>query len=683
MPGEMQDPNILRASGQMGQQGLVGGAQENTRDLLNLRRSLEKIGKAIEDGLDPGPWMRDLAMLRERNADMFKRETENYSKAAKHFVNNLGSLSLAMNDAARMSERAQAELKAKAADYTRAFRGMGVAGEEAAKMGKAALITGYGDSISAFVKRIREIKVLDLSPDQKKIAIGHAVVDRDKAMAGNQRMAELAEAGNEKSRKALTSAIGTSMKAAAKESSGVGGGGLKDLMSKGGGLSTAIAESIKGGKGFVGKTLGAMALNETVPNKDFGAQLGLGVMSKALGSMPQMFQQLIGYAGQFTSVAMSWGLIVKILTEVVGALDFYRKMQGVAVGYNRTAKQSYDDVASAISSKTTAVRSDLIYTGKGREIEAEAAEAAMKSGLAYMDQAGAIGQLTADWMRATIVGAEFGKSVSESIALAEKVTKAFGKTNVPENMRAMLLASKQANMSFEDMNSLLGDAVDLSMKFGRENAMSLQVGAMLTLKNNDNWAQGAAVLKAYNSLLNAPITYKAGLVMGANMGRPDQALGDLLRPGKGQSMLNVMGASVGAYMKIVDADLKRSVGPNMAVLAKGAAYGAFYQNAAIGETYAFLKPGKEREAFDRALQGGNKKDIDDFIRKAGKETGEQRGLTAMEKQVSLMEKLLVTITSGFQWVLDALPGAGRGGTGSGEDFKNQVNVNSGRLAGIG
>jgi hypothetical protein len=497
-------------------------------------------------------------------------------------------------------------------------------------------------------------------------------------------MLEMMFAGDDKSKLAAKRAIGTTMKDTAKEAGGVGGGGIVDLMNKGGAFNKAIASSIQSQSSFVGEMLGKMAANDKAGDK---GTLGWGLASKALGSLPQMFQQLIGYAGQFTAVAMSWGLIIKILTEVVGAIDFYRKMEGISVGFsaanNSKLSKSYSDVASAITDKTSAVRADLIFTGKAREIEAEAAETLMKSNLAAADAADKIGELTDSWMRATIVGAEFGMTVSESISLADKVTKAFGKNEVPENMRRMLEAAAKANMSLEDMNASLGDAVSLSMKFGRENALSLEAGAMLSVKDNESWAQKISILKTYGSLLSAPLTYKAGLVMGANMSDPDRALGELYHPPKGLSMLDVMGRSIGAYMKIVDADLNRgNVAPNMKILARGAAYGAFYQNQNIAETYAFLEPGKRKE-FDKILRSKNKKDIDEFLHQAGMETEQQRGLTAMEKQVSLLEKVIVTLTSGFQWVLDAMPFKGSDYKDAGENFRTQVDVNDGKFTGIG
>jgi hypothetical protein len=147
-------------------------------------------------------------------------------------------------------------------------------------------------------------------------------------------------------------------------------------------------------------------------------------------------------------------------------------------------------------------------------------------------------------------------------------------------------------------------------------------------------------------------------------------------------MLDVMGRSIGAYMKIVDADLNRgNVAPNMKILAKGAAYGAFYQNQNIAETYAFLEPEKRKE-FDKILRSKNKKDIDEFLRQAGMETEQQRGLTAMERQVSLLERLIVSVTSGFQWVLDVMPHKDSKYADAGEDFRTQVNVNDGRFMGL-
>lgn len=675
-----QDPNMLTPGGVPGQKGIYQKGATDAFDNLLIKRSFEKIEQALQQGLDVGPMMQDLALIKSRNAEIFKRGIKDYQGSAEHFVKNLGNISMAMNSAARMSERARVDLLTRTADYTRGLREMGMAAGAAATQGKAALLTGFGSAMNAYIKRVREIETLNLSAGQKDLAMEHARIDRDKAMAGNKRFAEMAMSGSVTSQNTFKSAIGTAMKDAAKEASGVSGG-IRDLMGKGGSFASAIADKVKAKPEGL---LARMAANDTIP--DGGKNATLGVLSKTLGSMPAMFQQLIGYAGQFTSVAMSWALIVKVLTEVVGALDFYRKMQATAVSMsttdNKGLTKSYNEVAQAITDKTNRTRLDLVWTGKAREIEAEAAQAVSRASLVNSKGAEAVGDLTNAWMQAAIVGAEFGRTVSESMTIAERVTKAFGSNNVPEHMRVILTAAQAANMSFEDMNSTLGDVTEQSMKFGASNTMALRVGSALAVRDIELGAHRLALMKTYRSLLDAPLTYKAGLVMGAHMDRPDQALGELFKPGSGKSMLNIMGQSISGYMNILDRDMKESgIGPNMSKLAKGQAYAALYQNPAIAETYAFLND-TERGKFDKALTAGKTKDIEAFINNAGMATNEMRGLTAMEKQVSLLEKVVTVLNSGFQWVLDAIPKTPFS-RGSGTDFANQVNVNNGGiLAGL-
>jgi hypothetical protein len=664
-----------------------GATEKQLKDqLVNLNKYLtdtvDGLNKALQSGGDPSKEIKELRRLRELLGKQYKSMAEDaakelrLSKAQQKYIlkSNLSS-----NPAMQpITDEFVSNIKAQVRDMAKAFRptsGPGLSGiREAYKRAQGAMADGIYNQVSAVEADIKRISGTFRGKGNKEVRA--ALIAQ-----ANERKANLRGTGYASIQQladARTSAMGSEslgkrieQKAHAQEVGRVFG----DTIARSPFLSKKIAADLKGGGGgFLAKLMkfeetGSIGGHAAGVTSGAWGKFGMGMASQGAGGMGKLFTAITGMSGVLTYVTAAAGILGKFLAAGLSSVEYQRRLSGTAGTIGGIGDENFADrYSTRLMQGNMGVGGlkRMMYGVSVRPYLESASGALGKSGLAGLaPEKGGVGsadylnntvRMTESIGRAGLYAKMFGKSMEEGNAAAMKIYKAMGPTNLERTFAALNIRARQFNMDFDDVASSLGDITDLASQFGSKNVMGIYgagMGSMAGLGANSQ-AEKMNIMRSFQSILNAPLTYQAGLAMAAG-GEP--ALKGLLG---NRNVLGALKGNIGALAGQITGQIDQAGGyqDETKHLYKSVAYGRLFQNEALSKMLAYNKD--DYNKFVTALNKPGGADVTVLSEMMTKASSDEKymseSMRIQSKSMTVLERIHGSIDEGFKSLTDILGG---------------------------